>query len=97
MAMKGADGRPLRVIETIAASNYKKFGMYLLRDDNGAMVGLIEKDHIIKGAESVTEAILQKWLKSDAPTRTYEHLIECLRQSELGALAELIVATVVQG
>ena len=86
-------GRSLRVIETIAAGNYKKFGMYLLRDDNGVIVDLIEKDRIIKGAASVTEAILQKWLTSDAPTRTYQHLIECLRESELGALAELIANT----
>ena len=88
--MKGADGEPLRVIEMIAAGNYKKFGMYLLQDKNGKMVDLIKKDHIIRGAESVTQAILQKWLTSDAPTHTYQHLIECLRQSELGALAELI-------
>ena len=67
--------------------------MYLLRDDNGAMVDLLKKNHIHDGAESVTEAILQKWLTSDAPTRTYQHLIECLRQSELGALAELIANT----
>ena len=67
--------------------------MYLLRDDNGAMVALIEKDHIIRcGAASVTEAILQKWLTSDAPTRTYQHLRECLRQSELGALAEQLIS-----
>ena len=88
MEMKGVDDTPLRVIETIAAGNYKKFGMYLLRDDNGAMVNLVKKNHIHDGAESVTEAILEKWLTSDAPTRTYQHLIECLRQSELGALAE---------
>ena len=93
MAMKGADGEPLRVIQTIAAGNYKMFGMYLLQDKNGTMVDLIEKDHIIRGAVSVTQAILQKWLTSDAPTRTYQHLIECLRQSELGALAELIENT----
>ena len=94
--MKGADGKPLRVIETIAAGNYKKFGMYLLRDDNGAMVNLLKKNHIHDGAESVTEAILEKWLTSDAPTRTYQHLIECLRQSKLGALAEQLI-TVGQG
>ena len=41
----------------------------------------------------VTKEILKKWLTSDAPTRTYQHLIECLRQSELGALAELIAGT----
>ena len=94
MAMKGADGEPLRVIETIAAGNYKMFGMYLLQDKNGTMVALLKKNHISDGAESVTEAILQKWLTSDAPTRTYQHLIECLRQSELGALAELIANTI---
>ena len=91
--MKGADGRPLRVIETIAAGNYKKFGMYLLRDDNGSIVDLLKRNHIHDGAESVTEAIFQKWLTSNAPTRTYQHLIECLRQSELGALSELIANT----
>ena len=96
MEMNGADGQPLRVIETIAAGNYKRFGMYLLRDNNRTMVDLIEKHH--KDAESVTEAILQKWLTSDAPTRTYQHLIECLRrQSKLGALAEQLITTVVQG
>ena len=95
MAMKGADGKPLRVIETIAAGNYKKFGMYLLQDDNGTMVDLLKRNHIHDGNESVTEAILQKWLTSDAPARTYQHLIECLRQSELGALAEQLITTVV--
>ena len=69
MAMKGVNGKPLRVIETIAAGNYKKFGMYMLQDDNGIMVDLLKRNHIHDGAESVTEAILQKWLTSDAPTR----------------------------
>ena len=92
VVMKGADGEPMKIIQTIAAGNYKMFGMFLLQDKNGLAVDLIEKDHINKGAENVTQAILQKWLTSDAPTRTYQHLIECLRQSELGALAELIAA-----
>ena len=69
------------------------FGMFLLQDKNGLTVALIEKDNINKGAESITEAILQKWLTNDAPTCTYQHLIECLRQSELSALAELIANT----
>ena len=66
--------------------------MCLLRDENGEEVALLKKNHIHDGAESVTEAILQKWLTSDAPTRTYHHLIECLRQSELGALAEQLIS-----
>ena len=88
--MKGADGKPLKIVQTIAAHDYTTFGMCLLQDENGEDVALIEKDHIIRGAKSVTEAILQKWLTSDATPRTYQHLIDCLRQSELGALAELI-------
>ena len=91
--MKGADGKPLKIVQIIAAHDYTTFGMCLLQDENGEEVALIEKDHIIRGAVSVTEAILQKWLTGDAPTRTYQHLIECLRQSELGALAELIANT----
>ena len=91
--MKGADGKPLNIVKKIAAHDYTTFGMYLLQDENGEEVDLIEKDHISKGAESVTKEILKKWLTSDAPTRTYQHLIECLRQSELGALAEQLITT----
>ena len=95
--MKGADGKPLKIVQKIAAHDYTTFGMCLLKDENGEDVALIEKDHINKGSESVTQAFLQKWLTSDAPTRTYQHLIECLRQSELGALAELIANATKQG
>ena len=92
--MKGADGKPLRIIQTIAAHDYTTFGMCLLQDENGEEVELIKKNHIQDGAAgSVTQAILQKWLTSDAPTRTYQHLIECLKDSDLGALAELIENT----
>ena len=95
--MKGADDKPLKIIATIAACDYTTFGMCLLQDENGLAVALLKRNHIHDGAEGVTEAILQKWLTSDAPTRTYQHLIECLRQSELGALAELIANTTEQG
>ena len=95
--MKRADGKPLKIIPRIAARDYTTFGMCLLQDENRLAVDLLKRNHIHDGAESVTEAIIQKWLTSDAPTRTYQHLIECLRQSELGALAELIANTTEQG
>ena len=89
--MKGRDGKPLKIIETIVAGDYMMFGMCLLRDENGEQIRLIMKDHINEGAKDITEEILQKWLTSGvAPTRTYQHLIECLEQSELGTLAEQI-------
>ena len=94
--MKGPDSESLKIVHKIAAHDYTTFGMCLLQDENGEEVALLKKKHIFDGPESVTEAILQKWLTSDAPTRTYQHLIECLRQSELGALAELIRKTIVE-
>ena len=85
--MKGADGNPLKIILKIAA--YMTFGMCLLQDENGVDVDLLKKTHDNDGPVGITDAIIKKWLTSGAtPTRTYQHLIECLRQSELGALAE---------
>ena len=86
--MKGAGSKNLNIIETVAASDYMKFGMFLLQDENRDGVELIKNDHILEGAVSVTLAILKKWLASGAPTRTYQHLINCLERSGLGALAE---------
>ena len=92
--MKGADGKPLNIVQKIAAGDYMTFGMCLLQDENGHEVELIEKNYKQDGVERVTLAILTKWLTSGAaPTRTYQHLIECLRQSELGTLADNIANT----
>ena len=88
--MKGTDGKSLKIIETVAAGDYMMFGMCLLQDENGEQVGIIERDQFNKGTEAVTRTIIQKWLTSGAPTRTYQHLIECLRLSGLGTLAEQI-------
>ena len=94
--MKGRDG-PLNVIQRIAA-HYYIFGIHLLQDDNGEKVDLIMSNHIHEGAEDVTRAILKEWLR-DRPehTRTYGHLIKCLRESELGALADDIAERITRG
>ena len=95
--MKGPDHKPLKIIPRIAAGDYMTFGMCLLQDENGDQVELVKRDHRQDSTESVTQAIIKKWLTSGAaPTRTYQHLIECLRQSELGALAEEIANTIVE-
>ena len=88
--MKGKTGSPLKIIETIAAGDYVTFGMFLLQDENGVTVNLLKRDHIHEGAVSITQAIMQKWLTSDVLTHTYGHLIECLKLSEQGALAERV-------
>ena len=87
--MKGMNGSNLNIIQVIAAGSYETFGMHLLQDRNGVKVDLIKKTHIQEGAESITWAILKEWLSNGAEeTRTYVHLIECLRESGLRALAD---------
>ena len=87
--MKRADG--LNVIQKIAAGDYKTFGMCLLQDENGVKVNHIKKNNIQEGAEGITQAILKEWLTGGPElrlTRTYDHLMECLRESGLGGLAD---------
>ena len=85
--MSGTDG--MNVIQKIATSDYETFGMRLLQDENGVKVDLIKKNNRQEAAEGITRAILREWL-NDGPkhTRTYDHLMECLRKSGLGALAD---------
>ena len=94
MNMKGANGEPLNVVQWIAATDYMTFGMLLLQDENGHKVDIIKRDHMLDGAESVTKAIFKTWLRSGGPTCTYQHLIECLRYSDLGALADNITTAI---
>ena len=86
--MKGTDGTPLKIIETVAAGDYMTFGMCLLRDWNEIIS--IKRDYGLDGTESITEAIVLKWLTIGGPTCTYQHLIYCLNRAGLGALAKLI-------
>ena len=89
--MKGADGKPLNIIQVISAKDFVAFGIYLLKDENETTVELIKKDHIHDGVESITRAILKRWLESTAAPCTYQHLIDCLRLTNgLDGLAELI-------
>ena len=83
------NGKPLKIIQEIAAQGYIKFGMHLLRDEDGKEVRVIGKNHK-DDVEDVVHAIIEKWLAGSEAPRTYLHLIECLRLSELGALADHI-------
>ena len=96
MEMKGQEGSDLKVVETIAAGNYKLFGMHLLHDENSVTVDLLKKNHIHEGAESISMAIIQKWLTDASPAApcTYQHLIKCLKKAQLGSLANSMAAVV---
>ena len=94
--MKGVDGKHLKIIQKIAAGDYETFGMCLLKDRNGEKVELIKKNNRQEGSEGITQAVLKEWLK-DGPERRYGHLIECLRESEQGALADDITERITGG
>ena len=83
------NGKLLNIIERIAAQDYITFGVHLLQDENGEGVRVIEKNHK-DDVQEVVRAIIKKWLASSEAPRTYHHLIECLRLSKLGALADHI-------
>ena len=94
--MKGVDGSHLKIIQKIAAGDYETFGMCLLQDRNGEKVELIKKNNREEGAKHITQAVLKEWLR-DGPERSYDHLIECLRESEQGALADDIAERITGG
>ena len=83
------NGKPLKIIQEIAAQGYITFGMHLLRDEDVKEVRVIGKNHK-DDVEDVVRAIIEKWLASSEAPRTYQYMIECLRKSQLRTLADLI-------
>ena len=94
--IRGTDG--YNIIQKISLGDYETFGMCLLQDENGVKVDLIKESTKQEGAKGITRAILKEWLR-DGPehTRTYDHLMECLRESGLGAIADDIAKRTTKG
>ena len=69
--------------------NYQKFGILLLKDNDGRKI-----DAIIEGKETVEEInleILKRWLQGDGlQPGTWRTLIQVLQDSNLNTLAEHI-------
>ena len=66
------------------------FGMNLLQDSNCVAVDTIVNTYTHHGPEAVALEILKNWLRKGGLTCTYQHLMDCLRESGLGALADEI-------
>ena len=78
--------RRINIPEEIS-KNYKKFGTFLLKDDNGTIVSGIERTKIYN-VDEINVAILEKWIsgKGQKPI-TWDTLVNCLRDTDLNALA----------
>ena len=75
-------------ISELIGTNYKIFGMFLLRDDSGTIISGIERAKMYD-AEEINKAILEKWIggKGQRPF-TWGTLVKCLRGAELNVLAD---------
>ena len=78
--------RTINIPEEIGTS-YRRFGIFLLNDSNGARTRNIEHDHG-NHAEEINIEILQEWAteRGKHPVN-WNTLTEVLRDIELGALA----------
>ena len=78
--------RRINIPEEIS-KNYKKFGTFLLKDDNGTIVSGIERTNMYN-VDEINVAILEKWIsgKGQKPI-TWDTLVNCLRDTDLNALA----------
>ena len=74
-------------------THYKTFGIFLLKDDNGAKVESIAKEE----GESIhiSLKILSKWLQGEGmQPPTWSTIIEALKMSNLGVLAKDVRAVI---
>ena len=85
----------LKVPQEVGA-NYSTFGIFLLNDETGNRVNIIEHDCHWQ-AEPIVRKILQEWLEGKGLPVTWESLVQTLRDSNLSTLADEIQASKIPG
>ena len=70
-------------------SNYYNFGIFLLNDEDGCLLDVIENDCLQK-CERIIRKILSKWIQGRGKPVTWSALIEVLRRCNLNELADHI-------
>ena len=71
------------------ASNYYNFGIFLLKDEDGCVLDVIENDCLQK-CERIIRKILTTWIQGRGKPVTWSALIETLRSCGLNELADQI-------
>ncbi|CAI8035671.1 hypothetical protein GBAR_LOCUS19984 [Geodia barretti] len=80
----------LEIPEGIATS-YTTFGIFLLNDETGDKVNIIEDEH--RGnPKRISRSILGEWLRGKGLPVTWETLVKALRDTKLFALADKVQA-----
>ena len=75
-------------IVSLLLQKYSKLGILLLKDDTGAIVEALERQHLLN-VEEINMAIFRKWLQgTGAQPVAWSTLIDVLRKIGLGTLAD---------
>lgn len=72
----------------LVGTKYSKLGIFLLKDDTGAIVEALKQEHLLN-CEEINMAIFKKWLQGkDAQPVAWSTLIDVLREIGLHILAD---------
>ena len=70
-------------------TRYSDFGIFLLNDDDGTQIQILENDCLAK-CERIVRNILSDWLQGKGKPVAWKELIETLRDCDLNELADTI-------
>ena len=65
------------------SDKYEKFEVFLLNDENGDKMKIIKHDYSSKGAESITQEILCRWLKGEGLSVTWKNLAKAFEKIDV--------------
>ena len=84
------DGRdPVRIITRIG-NEYAQLGIFLLNDEDGAVMTII-KENSRGNVEDINREMLRRWLAGAGADVSWKVLVETLKNCKLKVLAEDIV------
>ena len=77
-------------LTTQIGPSYNKFAIFLLKDENGAIISGLERQHL-KDANDINTAVFQKWMEGiNRVAVTWDWLVESLRNADLHELANIV-------
>ena len=75
-------------VAELVGTKYSKLGIFLLKDDTGAIVEAVKQEHLLN-SEEINIAILSQWLQGKgAQPVAWLTLIDVLRKIGLGTLSD---------
>ena len=77
-------------VAELVGTKYSKLGIFLLKDETGAIVQALKQEHLLN-SEEINMAIFRKWLQGKgAQPVAWSTLIGVLREIDLCTLADAI-------